>query len=328
MTKLEKSLLEVEGKIIVCCPGSAVTGGPELLHQLVHELRKLNHDAYILYYQFDKKHECPIPYRKYNAPQTDYVDTSKDIVFIPENATKLMKYFKKARLAIWWLSIDNYFGIRRESKIKDFIKKYKRIYRKRLPLWSLKGYLHFTQSEYARIFLKNYGIESIMLTDYLSSEHLTEKSVNKSRKDIIVYNPSKGAKTTKKLIERNKDMVFVPLVGMSHNEVKTLLESAKIYIDFGHHPGKDRIPREAAMAGCCVITGLKGSAKNNCDLPIPKKYKLDESSSKFQELFRQIATSVFIEYENHLVEFDKYREKIRGEPETFRTQVINIFGTK
>ena len=33
----------------------------------------------------------------------------------------------------------------------------------------------------------------------------------------------------------------------------------QVYIDFGHHPGQDRLPREAVQCGCVVITGTRGS---------------------------------------------------------------------
>lgn len=36
-------------KIFVACPANSKTGGPELLHQLVHELNKLGLDAYMYY---------------------------------------------------------------------------------------------------------------------------------------------------------------------------------------------------------------------------------------------------------------------------------------
>lgn len=36
---------------------------------------------------------------------------------------------------------------------------------------------------------------------------------------------------------------------------------------FRQPPGKDRMPREAAMPGCCVITGKRGAAANPFDIP-------------------------------------------------------------
>jgi len=47
-----------------------------------------------------------------------------------------------------------------------------------------------------------------------------------------------------------------------------------MYIDFGTHPGKDRIPREAALRNCIVLTNRNGAADNNVDVPIPNEYKI------------------------------------------------------
>ena len=48
---------------------------------------------------------------------------------------------------------------------------------------------------------------------------------------------------------------------MTPEQVVDLMSESKVYIDFGNHPGKDRIPREAVINGCCVITGVRGSAR-------------------------------------------------------------------
>ena len=45
------------------------------------------------------------------------------------------------------------------------------------------------------------------------------------------------------------------------------------YIDFGPHPGMDRLPREAALAGCVVITNREGAAGFNEDVPLPSEFK-------------------------------------------------------
>ena len=47
---------------------------------------------------------------------------------------------------------------------------------------------------------------------------------------------------------------------MTSKEVQELLSKCKVYIDFGHFPGKDRVPREAAMCNCCIITGKYGAS--------------------------------------------------------------------
>ena len=45
------------------------------------------------------------------------------------------------------------------------------------------------------------------------------------------------------------------------------------YIDFGPHPGMDRLPREAALAGCVVVTNREGAANFDEDTPLPSQFK-------------------------------------------------------
>lgn len=68
---------------------------------------------------------------------------------------------------------------------------------------------------------------------------------------------------------------------MSNIEIRQTLEDVKIYIDFGFILEKIGFQGKAVMAGCCIITGLKGSAANDIDMPISDIYKLDEKSSNF-----------------------------------------------
>ena len=72
------------------------------------------------------------------------------------------------------------------------------------------------------------------------------------------------------------DINWVPLQNMTRSELVNVMRVAKVFVDFGYHPGKDRLPRECAANGCCVITGMRGSANYFEDVPIPSKYKFDE----------------------------------------------------
>ena len=144
---------------------------------------------------------------------------------------------------------------------------------------------------------------------------------------MIIYNPEKGRRHTERLRAANPDLDFIPVRNMTPQQVKELLAGAKLYIDFGHHPGKDRLPREAAMAGCCIITGRRGAAGNHVDIPIPEDYKLDEGRRDFPQAFRALATSIFDNFARHSRSFDGYREGIRNEPAEFERQVRAIFGT-
>jgi hypothetical protein len=293
---------------------------------MVHEMRDLKHDAYICYYPFSEHHECPDAYKYYDAPQTDIEDHEQDIVILPEVATPLIKCFRKTRVAIWWLSVDNYYFRQGNSWIVDAINKLRTLYRGRVPIFRLRQYLHFTQSAYAHAFLQKHGINSMMLTDYLSAEHLKKNMSMDARENIIAYNPAKGQLTTKRLIASCPDFEFIPIHAMTKADVADLLRRTKIYIDFGHHPGKDRLPREAAAAGCCVITGIQGSARNDEDIPIPRKYKLHDDKKVNVNKFRKTVTSIFDDFESHTADFNTYRAQIQAGQEVLRSQANDIFG--
>lgn len=315
------------GRIYVCCPGDAVTGGPELLHQLVHALRGMGRDAFITYFPFDHRFEKPAAYVAYDAPSAPVEDVPGSTVILPEVATHLARCLQHACVFVWWLSVDNYYVIFRDSAVLDLVRRVRSRLRGRLGLSALKGCGHFTQSHYARAFLAGHGIRAEMLTDCLGEAHLASESLPLPREDVVLYNPRKGMRITRRLISAAPGVRFLPLTGMSASEIREALARAKLYIDFGHHPGKDRFPREAAMAGCCVITGRRGAAANDSDVPIPDRYKLDERAPDFVASFLHVTQTVFADYEVCAADFAAYRECIQAEPSRFLAQIRRIFLT-
>jgi hypothetical protein len=111
---------------------------------------------------------------------------------------------------------------------------------------------------------------------------------------------------------------------MPREEVIKLLQKAKVYIDFGHHPGKDRLPREAAILGCCVITGKRGSAKFFEDVPIPDEYKFEDKEESIPEIIDKIK-DCFENYEERYKDFEYYRQFIKNEPQKFIEDLRKIF---
>lgn len=324
-------------KIFVVCPSNVVTGGTELLHQLVHELRHIGHEAYISYWPFNKNNVREPAYLKYDAPINSIEDLSGNKVIFPESLTLLLQRVKNAECAVWWLSVDHYFGfpqnhrlrnplIYRRNRLYDPLRRIKKIWRTRLPFFALRAVKHFTQSYYAKNFLEQRDISASMLTDYLSEEHFTESPLKAERQDIIVYNPKKGMEITSRLIAAHPNLRFVPIENMTPVQVAGLLRSSKLYIDFGNHPGKDRPPREAVIAGCCVITGQSGAAAFEEDIPIPKSYRLDPYASGFLQAFEREARLILKDYPNRSTDFDAWRDRIRGERILFKAQVRQLFG--
>lgn len=313
----------VNEKIYVVCPGGQVTGGPELLHQLVDELRKLGRAAYISYYPFDQNFKIPEAYAGYDVRQALPDGREGDLLILPESATKIAKRFGVMRIAIWWQSVDNYYILPPQQGWRKFVPARIAGRLARLPIGKLRIFDHYAQSEYARLHLLERGIEAKMLGDYLSGSHVPSSA--KVRKNAIAYNPKKGKAVSELLVSKLSEIQFLPIENMDSKQVNALLSSVKIYMDFGNHPGKDRMPREAAIAGACVITGTSGAAGNAIDVDIPRRFKM-EVDLELVGNFRARVEEIFNNFDQVSSEFDGYRDDIRSEREKFAMQCASIFG--
>ncbi len=317
-------------KILVISHGNAVTGGPEAMHYLVHVLRKLGLNAYIVYLPLNISFEVPEPYSRFNTPIGKYDDSEGNLIIFPEVNTTLALSVKKAKAAIWWLSLDNFLERRHINVFHDKIRYLKRVLKGQRPLSgvkALKNLIHFSQSDYSGEYLKSKGLQVTPFYEPINEQYLTGITDHQvsNRVDEILYNPVKGKKITNSLIKAYPNFKFIPLKGFSRSELSEKLSHAKLYIDFGHHPGRDRMPREAAMHGCCVVTGILGAAQNNIDLPINKKYKLDSSQDNFVQDFGKLVTDIFHNFPEHFELFNSYRTLIESEPLRFENQVKNFF---
>lgn len=290
-------------RVYVLCPASWFTGGPTLLHQLASQLLALGIDAQMVYLPPDgKKYDHPVSpeYEKYHVGWSrDICDDEKNILIVFETYPWGISYGKRIRKVLWWLSVDNYFeSIVRYVNSID-IKKATTVPLDNIYVFGEKRIIHWCQSEYARQFVRCNGVpeENIfMVEDYLSHGFLTGEIDLSRKRDIVVYNPKKGMEFTEKLIAQSPDIDWRPIQDMTSEQVKDLLLQAKVYIDFGNHPGKDRIPREAALSGCVVITGRRGAAANDIDIPISEEYKLNDQNiggilGKIQYVFTDFITA-------------------------------------
>lgn len=332
MNKLE---IKNNTKIYVACPANSATGGPELLHQLVHELIKLGFDAYMYYYRLTvNKHPIHEAYISYNNKFANIIeDTQNNILVVPETNTELIYEYNSIQKVIWWLSVDNHFGFLNSNNnlkknIKNILYNFKIYPKQKLYRFSKKeNIIHFVQSEYAKQMLKNKGINnSFFLGDYLNKFFIEQQTNNiiARKENIVIYNPKKGIEFTKSIIEKAKFIKFVPIENMTRDEVANLLSSAKVYIDFGNHPGKDRIPREASISGCCVITGKDGSAKFYEDVPLDEEFKFTTINKNIPLIIEKIK-NCFNNYESESKKFDNYRAIIKNEQSKFIDDIKNIF---
>lgn len=351
--------LSKDSKVFVAAPAMYASGGPELLHQLVYHLRNdLNIEAYMFYYPDFEGDPVPSAFKVYNNPYSTHIDDNcKNVFIVPEirSGISLLNNYKKIRKAIWWLSVDNFiqsyllgrdflFIIKKlfykivlndEYGYEDILKvlnKDDKNFEKYLNREQIKNLLkdvnyHLCQSHYSMDFLRKIGIGNIYyLSDYINKDFLnTDVDISK-KENIVVFNPKKGEKFTKKIISyyRGDYIKFIPLINMSREEVIDTLKKAKVYIDFGNHPGKDRIPREAAILGCCVITSKNGSAKYKEDVPIPDSYKFEDKDENIPKIISKIEDCL-VNFRDRYNDFKYYREFIKNEPHKFLEDLKNVF---
>lgn len=334
--------------VYVACPALSATGGPELLHQLVHSLRINGVNAY-MFYQPSMLNPVHDAYKIYANPFVETIeDDNRNVIIVPEEKSfiDLLAKYSSIRKIIWWLSVDNYYiRFNLASRIMNKLSRYTSIfenysYEVRAKALSKTSDLlkvdqianasfHFVQSYYAYEHLVEKGIDNskiLRLSDYVNDSFLSVdlESVKTRKKDIVIYNPKKGFHYTKKIIRSLRDINFIALQNMTRQEVLDTMVSSKVYIDFGNHPGKDRMPREAALCGNCIITGRRGSAGNSVDVSIPEKYKFEDTVENMKQV-GEVIRSCLVDYERRVEDFSSYRERIRNEKAVFENDVRSIF---
>ncbi len=328
-------------KVYVAAPAAGATGGPELLHQLAYHLRNyLNIATYMFYYPTNHPNPIHPEYKIYNNPFVREIEDDKDnILIVPEVKSGLdfLGKYEKIRKIIWWLSVDNFYLSTAQNYKKNFFSKYdiSEIALKKLKIQlNLRKFemivnvdFHLVQSFYAKEHLEEAGISKekiLYLSDYLNKDFLSIQTDLSKKENIVVFNPKKGFLFTKKIIQAAPNMKFVPLINMTRQQVIETLQKAKVYIDFGNHPGKDRIPREAAILGCCVITGKRGSAAYFEDVAIPGSYKFEDKKENIQKIIEKIKDCLE-NFEEKYKDFDYYRQVIKYEPQKFVKDLKKIF---
>ena len=324
--------------IYVVCPANIKTGGTELSHQLVSLINSLGGNSIITYVGKQANITITQGFEQYvNSFHTidDVADEENNLIVIPEAWTFLAKKFKHIQISIWWMSVDNYlknhsivfafnrYGI--NQAIKTFIKKISGIKRQLSYRQLRKIHYHFTQSQYAQQFLYEIGINSVELSDYINEIYYSICADMQKKENIILYNPAKGAKITEAIMKQYKGAAkWLPLQNMSNEQMRDTLLRSKVYIDFGPFPGKDRIPREAALSYCCLITGTLGASGNQKDLPIPDKYKFEKPLDSLDKIIDRI-NNCLDNYEVCITDFEVIRKKTLSEKAEFVDQVKSIF---
>lgn len=315
----------------ILCPRNTLTGGPEALHQLGAAMREAGLDAAMVYVPLRPDNRTPDKFLRYGVPVRPRLEDDDDVVLVVgETATEWVWRARRAHVLIWWLSVDFHF-----KRPEKWSKRARLWLRERLPRNRAYAFQphprvhHAWQSEYARQFLLRRGVaDALPLTDYIAPALTVpeDELPTAPRRDVCLYNPRKGFAFTQQLIAAcaGSGIEFLPLQGYTEAQLRGLFGTSKLYIDFGEHPGRDRIPREAAASGCVVVTGRRGSAANAIDVPLPDFYKVDENAPGVLALLRERLAAICADDAAHRSAQAPYRAWIRPQRDIFRTEAAAL----
>ena len=241
------------------------------------------------------------------------------LCIFPEAKAGLAFSWKHSPKAIWWLSVDNFKLTHPQLLNSSTLRK----------LFQDESILHLYQSNYAHDFLRQHGARTVQpLYDYTSScysEAKPEDYIPQKTVDFAFF-PKKGKALAERFLARGaQELSRVTIEGMNQSQVKQALASSRLYLDFGHHPGKDRVPREAACMGNILFLHEKGAASFFEDHPLHSDYiftSLDVHNGSLLSKVQQALSDPGLHFKRQA----QYRHRVKMEREEFDWQVKGIFG--
>lgn len=318
-------------RIHVYYPRGARSGGPEALHQLVDSLRRQGQDAYLAPIAGTEDAERVAEYAHYDAPEAEVQDVAGAAVVLPEVWFTSLAVFEHATPFCWWLSIDNAPVFSADWQFRD---PWRPVTRQTPPTESplldlalARRVHHLTQSHYAWSYLfTRLGTCGSMLSDHTDPApyDALELPPPGDRGRTVAYNPVKADLVTEVLAGLLPDVTFVPLAGMTRPELAASLAHSAIYLDLGFHPGKDRMPREAALAGATVVVARRGAGAYHADTPLPAEHRLLPTEDMVERA-ADVVRAILADPDTHLALQKDYREQVRTEKDRFDEQVRRIF---
>jgi hypothetical protein len=189
-----------------------------------------------------------------------------------------------------------------------------------------KNSINTYQSEYARRnLLERFGIEGFSLTDYVKDLDFRENNEDPERfhnRPLISYNGNKGFELVHQLERQLQDKVdFLPLKSFTRAELLEIFLKSDLYLDLGHFPGKDRMPREALKAGCPILISRFGAAENEIDFAIPAEYKLDLENLDAESAAAKVLEILSLGKQLNLRSQENYRQSLFHDQEKFIQEV-------
>ncbi|WP_282093562.1 hypothetical protein [Epibacterium ulvae] len=318
-------------------PG-AFTGGPMALHQAAARLNALGGQASVMYIT-DKElgagldafsqegagAQAKVRMRKglrqsrpdrrldmFEVPQLQAAPLETHFIVPevwPDLASALVNH-GCPNVHIWWLSVDN-FPLNLLNQLVN----------QRL----IRACNNLCQSAYAADFVRKNGAQNVsMLSDFVELDEVKNPKPIAARSIDIAYLPAKARGAEPLLDALGKDFKIVPLQNMTRDQVVETLSDSKIFLDCGNHPGKDRVPREAALCGAIPVVRHEGAARFTQDVPLPETLLIETESFFSVDQMRERIQAVLNASKEVSSDLARYREIIKRERAVFDTEIAAL----
>ena len=295
-------------EVLEACPANAATGGVEAIHQFISILNKQpGIHARVWYWDAFGGDPCPDEYKKYGCEYVTRLPEEYDVLIFPEIWAACVGDYPRGIRCIHWLGIDAYPIRTPREKLGSFLDD--------------ESIVHIAQSEYAKDFLTKLGVKRIYKCTDTLNEDFYEEYEEEERSDTVLYNPVKATDFQRRLMAECSDITFKPIQGMTRADVIYALRHAKLYLDFGEFPGRERIPREAGLCGCCLVTSKIGSAAYDGDFAHGYKF---ESKDGHIWAIKKTIHDILDYYEEYAEDFARFRKQLYDDRENVPEQVKEI----
>lgn len=322
-------------KFVILCPFGVRTGGPEACLQLSDALLRSGFQAEIWWTQSQdfvafqqylanaedtqsflleaRRHEFD-EYRNYKyVPFTSYSRSDTLTFIIPEVYISLVGLLCVKPIVVWWLSVDNAFGALAQVNMN---------------LLRHPSIRHAVQSNYAKKFVNALGLNSSALSDYTVVPAKTKIQISAVDKRPLKLALNAGGKVVSdldflsQLIKKEVPQAeIIRIAGLTRAEVYDAFASARVFVDLGKFPGKDRMAREAILLGANIIVANSGAGAEKKDFAIEDIYRLNPFD--YERLAKR-AVHMLLHPAAHAKRFESVRAAVAAEKEEFRREAVEL----
>lgn len=326
-------------RVWIYYPRGVRTGGPEALHQLCDSLREQGQEAFLVPWPTTLTSERVPAYRTYDAPEVVRPKVGElDAVVLPESSSANTHQWRNATVFRWWLSVDNSYPFRAEMTWRS---RKVTLTRRRSPtlvaavaaefalrpalLHRFQSHKHLAQSHYAAEFVRTRFREvAAPVSDYVTVPLCDEPNVVKHR-PVVSYNAAKSGRQIERVrLQTSQDIEWLPIGGMQPGEVEAALSRSHVHLDLGRQPGKDRMPREAALSGAITLIAGTGAGADRVDFPLPEEHRIPLIGSLATNA-AEVLANVLDDLPGHHLRQRDFRLRLAQERTVFNAEVQRAF---